>query len=297
MTTVEEFAFDYISSIVNESLIKMAELEDQKAGDQLEEDKIRMNGKYEPSGSWPDANESENDFNRSEAESELDQGENRSRVDDEMIDTPKANGNEGSDLSVSDKLESVSFDDQREENSTKEVGLGLAGPVEIVGDRILIERDGKFELVDASEVKAQYFDMIGLGSLTNGLEKRSEAEEKPATDVYEIDNKNDRLKLKSTETSKNRPKTSPTRLPPVRPIKAKPQPSTRATSAFIRKPNPDYDHIRSRYAMTEQQLEMKRKREEAIARRKKEEEERETEEQERRRLDAERAFQVIGVHT
>lgn len=34
--------------------------------------------------------------------------------------------------------------------------------LEMVGDRVLIERDGKSELVDASEIKAEYVKMLGL---------------------------------------------------------------------------------------------------------------------------------------
>ena len=68
---------------------------------------------------------------------------------------------------------------------------------------------------------------------------------------------------------------------------------TRSQSAkALRRRSDEYAHIRSDYAMTEQQLEIRRKCKEAKLRRQKEEQEREREEQQRKREDADRAFNV-----
>ncbi len=85
-----------------------------------------------------------------------------------------------------------------------------------------------------------------------------------------------------------RPKTSP-----VKTFDVKKKPENRVASAYVKNRERDeYAHIKSRYAMTEQQLEMKKRREEAIAKRKREEEERKQEEARQKQEDAERAFQV-----
>lgn len=161
---------------------------------------------------------------------------------------------------------------------------GKGPTLEMVGDRVLIERDGKFELVDASEIKAEYFEMLGLekGKLDNdSSERKSEysetSEDKSLTSLRE-------------DTSVLRPKTSG--MGRTSPTSFRKKSPTRSYSAKPPRRNEEYSYIKSRYAMTEQQLEIKRKREEAIARRKKEEEERAMEEHRRKREDAERAFEV-----
>ncbi len=57
-------------------------------------------------------------------------------------------------------------------------GTTTQKPYEVVGDRVLIERDGKFELVDVNDVKADYFQMMGFGE---SPEVKVSLEEKPAS--------------------------------------------------------------------------------------------------------------------
>ncbi|XP_065056886.1 coiled-coil domain-containing protein 181-like [Rhopilema esculentum] len=155
---------------------------------------------------------------------------------------------------------------------------------DIVGDRILIERDGKFELVDASEVKAEYFQMMGI---EEDLGKESSPEEKPPLESAKS-MKEDSTKNNPSNRTSPRPKTSP-----LKAGSSKVPQKSRAKSSYARERNYDeYSHIKSRYAMTDHQLEMKRRREEAIARRKKEEDERLQEENNRKRDEAEKAFQA-----
>ena len=188
----------------------------------------------------------------------------------ELVDENRQDQDAGKDNSLAEDTENLSINENVDSQETNEA----------VGDRILIEKDGKFELVDVSEVKAEYFQMMGLNDTSNS----TSLEEKPATDNTDKSSKEDSVNSKSP-----RPKTSP--------IKTSPKHSkrdNRAISAQISggKRNDEYAHIKSRYAMTEHQLEMKKRKEEAIARRKKEEEERQRLEMERKRDDAERAFQV-----
>lgn len=162
---------------------------------------------------------------------------------------------------------------------------GKAPTLEMVGDRVLIERDGKFELVDASEIKAEYFEMLGL----------EKGQEEVDSSVRKSENNSEISDDKSFSDETNtvqRPKTSGfDRTSPTSSKKKSPV-SSRSHSAKPLRRNEEFSYIKSRYAMTEQQLQIKKKREEAIARRKKEEEERALEEHKRKREDAERAFEV-----
>lgn len=190
-----------------------------------------------------------------------------------------------------DKLKSSNSSVEKEnieENATKDLeNMKLDDsvdqpkvPYEVVGDRILIERDGKFELIDASDVKAEYFQMMGVTP-------EATPKGKPDADKKIAEN-GDKNELDAKEKKSPRPKTSPIKTSPKRTSQ-----DNRATSANVRrKYNDEYAHIKSRYAMTEHQLEMKRRREELVAKRKREEEEREREEMERKRSEAESAFQV-----
>ena len=161
--------------------------------------------------------------------------------------------------------------------------LRQSSQIEVVGDRVLIERDGKFELVDVNEIKAEYFEMLGISP--DKSEPTSEPSDNTSVEVNECD------KDKSPER-KTRPKTTSLHeLLRRNEIKATPA-KNRSKSAKTRSRKDEFAHLKSPYGMTEQQIEIKRKREEAIARRKKEEEERRREEARRKREDAERAFQV-----
>lgn len=39
--------------------------------------------------------------------------------------------------------------------------------MEMIGDCVFIECDGKFEFVDVSEIKVEYFDMLGILDINN----------------------------------------------------------------------------------------------------------------------------------
>lgn len=178
-----------------------------------------------------------------------------------------------------------------EETKSKEEELDeKPANLEMIGDRVLIERDGKFELVDVSEIKAEYFEMLGLSpgekknetkgetnGVANGEEKRKNAsktpEEKPPV----------KTRPKTTNIGDYRRRNN---------HRSSRSPERRSTSAKLSSRNDDYSHIKSVYGMTEEQLKIKRRREEAIAKRKKEEKQREEEEMRRKREDAETAFQV-----
>lgn len=163
--------------------------------------------------------------------------------------------------------------------------------MEMIGDRVLIERDGKFELVDVSEIKAEYYDMLGIVPENNdenilSEETGSETSEKNAKEIEDEKSEQERPRPKTTSVQELQRRNEKKRT-------SRGVDRTRSQSAkAIRQRNDDYAHIRSEYAMTEQQLEIRRKCKEAKLRRQKEEQEREREEQQRKREDADRAFQV-----
>lgn len=162
--------------------------------------------------------------------------------------------------------------------------------MEMIGDRVLIERDGKFELVDVSEIKAEYYDMLGIAPENNGGKNESEGQGSKTTE-----NNHKEIEEEKPE-SRPRPKTTSVHELHRRNEKkriTRGVDRTRSQSAkAVRQRSDEYAHIKSEYAMTEQQLEIRRKCKEAKLRRQKEEQEREREEQERKREDADRAFQV-----
>ncbi|XP_028418103.1 coiled-coil domain-containing protein 181-like [Dendronephthya gigantea] len=149
---------------------------------------------------------------------------------------------------------------------------------EIVGDRVLVEKDGKFELVDANEIKAEYFEMLGIkheassSSSTEVAAEKSDDSERPVV--------------------RERPKTTPAFGSRGKDGQGEPHVRKKRVQSSWGYRNSEYAKIKSPYGLSEKQLEMKRKREEAIARRKKEEAERQKEEENRKREDAERAFQA-----
>ena len=204
---------------------------------------------------------------------------NNNNCNGECDEVDNGNGSKDDTSELSAKMNDIEIDDN-EESSFK--------AADIVGDRVLVERDGKFELVDIAEVKAEYFEMKGIDEkLLNHQE--NDQWSVSSEDVNKRKSENEKKSVKN-ETS-IRPKTSPTRGNLSKPLR-----NNRVSSASVtRRNNDEYSYIKSKYGMTEHQLEMKKKREEAIAKRKKEEEQRLREEMQRKRDDAERAFQVYGI--
>lgn len=222
----------------------------------------------------------------SDEESDPEQLESKSQEKDALQDSdsndnPELNGS--NEECESKKLSELA--EKMDDVNIKENEDSLYSSADIVGDRVLVEKDGKFELVDIAEVKAEYFLMKGIDP---NFHASKEKDEKPA----EEQNMKNEEKKRSNEESKGahspRPKTSPIRGNSNRIVS-----NNRVASAIVtRKHNDEYSYLKSKYGMTEHQLEMKKRREEAIAKRKKEEEEREMEEMERKREEAEKAFQV-----
>lgn len=269
---------DSDSSIDEQEMEKLMQEGDQNENEQLHKGEEKLNGhSHDPSSNDVDKNSRtveddevtkafENGVTISDAASE--RSESAGKVSDEQNESLQSNNKE----------------DSSESSPTKSPAM------EMIGDRVLIERDGKFELVDVSEIRAEYYDMLGIAPESDGENAASEgtgsetsensakeiAEDKPekrprpkTTSVHELHRRNDKKRT------------------------AKGVDRTRSQSAkAIRQRNDEYAHIKSDYAMTEQQLEIRRKCKEAKLRRQKEEQEREREEQQRKREDADRAFQV-----
>lgn len=224
----------------------------------------------------PTDEENDSNENRENANEDRDQSVNR-HDEDELSDHPGAVESERIVSELAENLDDAEID-KNENNSFSSA--------DVVGDRVLVEKDGKFELVDIAEVKAEYFAMKGIDKrFANQVD-----DEKPAEDQkVKLEQKKDKKANQEGKKARSpRPKTSP-----MRGNSSKMAKDGRIASATVaRKHNEEYSYIKSKYGMTEHQLEMKKKREEAIARRKKEEEERIAQDLERRREEAEQAFQV-----
>ena len=175
----------------------------------------------------------------------------------------------------------VSLNDEKSSDERDESGDKAVQNYEIVGDRVLVEKDGKFELVDANEIKAEYFEMLGIkpeGSVEGSeSSKNSEVQEKAESPEFIV---------------RQRPKTTPALGSRGKERKSAGQPPRKRVQSSWGCRSSEYSNIKSPYGLSEKQLEIKRKREEAIARRKKEEADRQREEENRKREDAEQAFQV-----
>ena len=198
---------------------------------------------------------------------------------EELGEVESDSGSKDAASELSTKLNDIEID-ENDDSSYK--------AADIVGDRVLIERDGKFELVDIAEVKAEYFMMKGIDE---NLLNQEEKDQMPTTGERKDGQNNEKEALDRKGDTSLRPKTSPVRGSPKKTVT-----NNRIVSASnTRKHNDEYSYIRSKYAMTEDQLEMKKKREEVIARRKREEEQRLKEEMERKREEAESAFQVYSI--
>lgn len=215
------------------------------------------------------------------------ENEEASDVNENSFDTPTDNSmklnDDGNDDSeeLCERFDSgVSLNDEKfsPENRKKIQREGKS--FDTVSDRVLIEKDGKFELVDANEIKAEYFEMLGIkpaGQRGNNESNRNLDHRDSSNDVRSV---------------KNRPKTTPSRGKRNKEIESKNASGRIQSSGGYR--NPEYSNIKSPYALSEKQLEIKRKREEAIARRKKEEADRQQEEERKKRENAEKAFQVCA---
>lgn len=240
----------------------------------------------------------ENDRNENEqlqnggVESSRLHGDIRTAEDDE-VSKAFENG-----VSLRESPESrVSVDGSVESNESHNGINGDSSPVkspamEMIGDRVLIERDGKFELVDVSEIKAEYYDMLGLSTETNGHSENITSEDTP-NELLE-----NNIEYRKDEKPETKPRPKTTSLHDLHRRREQKRTSrdlnrTRSQSAkAVRKQNDEYSYVKSVYAMTEQQLEIRRKCREAKLRRQKEGQERERQEQQRKREDADRAFQV-----
>lgn len=185
-------------------------------------------------------------------------------------------------------LDSSVGSDESQDGTNGDVSPMKSPAMEMIGDRVLIERDGKFELVDVSEIKAEYFDMLGISDTNNHTASEGTASDLTENNVKNIEEekpeKKPRPKTTSVDDFHRRTETKRT----ARDLNRNRSQSAKAD----RKRNDEYSYIKSAYAMTEQQLEIRKKCKKAKLRRQKEEQEREREEEQRKREDAERAFQA-----
>jgi hypothetical protein len=193
-------------------------------------------------------------------------------------ENPKDGGENG----LCERFDSgVSLNEDKSTHEQQQNGENSSQNYEIVGDRVLVEKDGKFELVDANEIKAEYFEMLGI-------KPEGSVEGSQSSQNGDIKEKSD----SSEPIVRQRPKTTPAFGSRGKDGKNTTQaPRKRVQSSWGYR-NSEYSKIKSPYGLTERQLEIKRKREEAIVRRKKEEADRQKEEEKRKREDAEQAFQV-----
>ena len=190
--------------------------------------------------------------------------------------------NDGGENGLCERFDSgVSLNEDKSTHEPQQNGEKSSQNYEIVGDRVLVEKDGKFELVDANEIKAEYFEMLGI-------KPEGSVEGSQSSQNGDIKEKSD----SSEPIVRQRPKTTPAFGSRGKDGKNTIQaPGKRVQSSWGYR-NSEYSKIKSPYGLTERQLEIKRKREEAIVRRKKEEADRQKEEEKRKREDAEQAFQV-----
>lgn len=229
-----------------------------------------------------------------------DVGKDSRTAEDEEVSKAFENGvtiNDEADGTASEQSESAGkVNDEGNESlqsNNKEDSVESPPPkspaMEMIGDRVLIERDGKFELVDVSEIKAEYYDMLGITPENNDNDNEGTNSETSENNAKEIEE----------EKPETRPRPKTTSLHELQRRNAEKKKTargidrTRSQSAkAVRQRNDEFAHIKSEYAMTAQQLEIRRKCKEAKLRRQKEEQEREREEEQRKREDADRAFQV-----
>ena len=268
---------DSDSSIDEQEMERMIQEGDENEKEQLHNGDEKLSGHSDD----PSSNHVDNNSRTIEDDEVTKAFENGVTVSDPASERSESAGKDSDEQN--DSLQSNNKEDSSESSPTKSPAM------EKIGDRVLIERDGKFELVDVSEIKAEYYDMLGIEPENNGEnasseEEGSETSENSVKDIVE-DKPEKRPRPKTTsvhELRRNEKKRT-----------AKGVDRTRSQSAkALRRRSDEYAHIRSDYAMTEQQLEIRRKCKEAKLRRQKEEQEREREEQQRKREDADRAFNV-----
>ena len=270
---------DSDSSIDEKEMEKMMQEDDNNENEQLQNGVGGSDGQYGGSSDVKNSRTSEEDEVRKAFENGVTLSE-----DGESSSASQRRTTQGE---SSESPESRNMEDSQESPAKSPA-------MEMIGDRVLIERDGKFELVDVSEIKAEYYDMLGISTDTaNSKEAEKTESEGTASDASENISKD---MVEEKPVPRARPKTTSVHELHRRNEKKRTtrrSERTRSQSAkAVRQKNDEYSHIKSPYAMTEQQLEIRRKCMEAKRRREKEEEEREREEQQRRREDADRAFQV-----
>lgn len=269
---------DSDSSIDEQEMEKLMQEGDENENEQLHNGEEKLNGH---SGD-PSSNDDDNNSRTVDDDEVTKAFENGVTISDAADERSESAGKVGDEQN--DSLQSNNKEDSSESSPTKSPAM------EMIGDRVLIERDGKFELVDVSEIKAEYYDMLGIAPENNGENATSEetGSETSESSVKEIaeDKPEKRPRPKTTSVHELHRRNEKKRT-------AKGVDRTRSQSAkALRQRSDEYAHIKSDYAMTEQQLEIRRKCKEAKLRRQKEEQEREREEQQRKREDADRAFQV-----
>ena len=269
---------DSDSSIDEQEMERMMQGGDENEKEQLHNGEEKLNGHSDD----PSSNDVDNNSSKVEDDEVTKAFENGVTISDAANERSESTGNVGDEQN--DSLQSNNKEDSSESSPTKSPAM------EMIGERVLIERDGKFELVDVSEIKAEYYDMLGIEVENNdenaaSEETGSETSENSVKEIAE-DKSEERPRPKTTSVHELLRRNEKKRT-------AKGVDRTRSQSAkALRRRSDEYAHIKSDYAMTEQQLEIRRKCKEAKLRRQKEEQEREREEQQRKREDADRAFHV-----
>lgn len=270
---------DSDSSIDEQEMEKLMQEGHENENEQLHDSEEKLNGHSED----PSRIDVDNDSRTVEDEEVTKAFENGVTISDASSERSES-GKVGDKQDDHDSLQGNNKEDSSELSPTKSPAM------EMIGDRVLIERDGKFELVDVSEIKAEYYEMLGIATENNG--------ENPASEETGSETSENSVKEIAEDKPEKRPRPKTTSVHELhrrneKKRTAKGVDRTRSQSAkALRQRSDEYAHIKSDYAMTEQQLEIRRKCKEAKLRRQKEEQEREREEQQRKREDADRAFQV-----
>ena len=273
---------DSDSSIDENEMEKLMQEGGENENEQLHNGEEKLNGYSD----GPSSNDVENNSRSVEDDEVTKAFENGVTISDTASEHSESAGKVGDEQN--DSLQS----NHKEEDSS-ESSPTKSPAMEMIGDRVLIERDGKFELVDVSEIKAEYYDMLGITTENN--------DEKAASEETGSETSENSVKEIAEDKPEKRPRPKTTSVHELHRRNEKKRTTrgvdrTRSQSAkALRQRSDEYAHIKSDYAMTAQQLEIRRKCKEAKLRRQKEEQEREREEQQRKREDADRAFQVSIV--
>ncbi|CAH1228905.1 CCDC181 [Branchiostoma lanceolatum] len=218
--------------------------------------------------------------------------------DDEPDGTAKTDSTENVTEEVKDKLtlsesEPSSADNNEEANTADEGGKGVENGD---GERVLVERDGKFELVPVSELQGEEEMMQqSAAPVAASTEDNETTEDNDNTDETDNDSSSTkRSQGTGVETNELLPrppdKPRPSTAAGVSRRPAKVSTPQRAQSASYARE--EYARKSSPYGLSDTQKKLMKERQKAIAERKRLEEERMKEEEQRRREDAEGAFQA-----